>query len=117
MKKNKFFGKICGPSLYTPYPGTDLYQQSLQKEFDPPESLEGWVEMDWYTLDLPWITKKRRKVIEDIAWNVMGIGQKKVHRYFKWKFLLSAKYNIHIPCFERGIYLRFRYRGRNRIRF
>jgi len=111
MKKNKFFGKISGPSLYTPYPETALYQQSLVKGFDPPESLEGWIDMDWYTLGLPWITKKRRKVIEDIAWNVMGIGQKKVHHYFKWKFFLSAKYNCHIPCFERGIYLRFRNRG------
>ncbi|MBD3413924.1 MAG: radical SAM protein [Candidatus Aminicenantes bacterium] len=108
MSKNKFFGKICGPSLYTPYPGTALYEESLLKDFNPPESLEGWIDMDWYSLDLPWITNQRRNIIEDIAWNVMGIGQKWVHHYFKWKFFLFAKYNFPIPCFEKKIYLKLR---------
>jgi anaerobic magnesium-protoporphyrin IX monomethyl ester cyclase len=104
MHKNKYFGDICGPSLYTPYPGTALYGESLKKGFEPPEILEGWIDMDWHSLRLPWITGKQRKTVEDIAWNIMGMGQKPVHTYFKWKFYLLAKYNILIPCFERKIF-------------
>ncbi|MBN1270834.1 MAG: B12-binding domain-containing radical SAM protein [Candidatus Aminicenantes bacterium] len=108
MKNNPYFGEICGPSLYTPYPGTALYEKSLAKGFEPPQSLEGWINMDWYALNLPWIQDKRRKTVEDIAWNVLGMRQKKLRFYFKWKFFLLAKYHLLIPCFERNIYLRLK---------
>jgi len=101
MRSNKYFGGICGPSLYTPYPGTLLYKKSLTKGFSPPKTLESWINMDWHTLNIPWIKGKPRKVIEDIAWNIMGIGQKFVRNYFKFKFYLLAQYNLHIPCFEK----------------
>ena len=104
MRKNPHFGAICGPSLYTPYPGTMLFEKSLQKGFHPPETLEGWIDMDWHSLRLPWITGKRNKVIEDTAWNIMGMSQKNTRTYFKLKFYLLAKFNLHIPCFEKNIH-------------
>ncbi|MFO7981440.1 MAG: radical SAM protein [Candidatus Aminicenantes bacterium] len=109
MEKNKYFSHIYGPSLYTPYPATTLYEKCLQKGFNPPKKLEGWIDMDWHSLRLPWVTGMRRKVIEDIAWNIMGMKKKTVYPYFKVKFLLLAKLNIHIPCFEKKIYPLFRY--------
>ena len=114
MRKNPFFGEICGPSLYTPYPGTPLYDECLLRGFAPPDSLEGWVDMDWYSLHLPWMTAKRRKTVEDIAWNVMGMGQRGARTYFKWKFHLLSRWRIHIPCFERNIYLRLKKEGKRR---
>lgn len=108
MKKNRYFGEICGPSLYTPYPGTTLFAESLQKGFHPSETLEGWIDMDWHSLRLPWVTGKRSQVIEDIAWNIMGMSQKNMRTYFKMKFYLLAKFNLHIRCFEKKIYPLFK---------
>jgi anaerobic magnesium-protoporphyrin IX monomethyl ester cyclase len=108
MHKNRYFGEICGPSLYTPYPGTALFEESLRKGFRPPETLEGWIDMDWHSLRTPWITGGRKRVIEDIAWNAMGMSQKFVAPYFKYKFYLLAKFHLHIPCFEKKIYPRLK---------
>ncbi len=105
MKKNKYFGDISGPSLYTPYPGTALFAESLQLGFVPPDTLEGWIDLDWHSLHLPWITSKQRKTLEGIAWNIMGMGQRSVRKYFRWKFYLLAKFGLHIPCFERKVYI------------
>lgn len=104
IDKNPYFGEICGPSLYTPYPGTPLYDECLKLGFTPPDSLEGWIKMDWYSLNLPWLTEKKRQMVEDIAWNIMGMKHKKARQYFKWKLLLLSKYHIHIPCFEKKLY-------------
>ena len=109
MKKNKYFSHIYGPSLYTPYPDTALYEESLQKGFTPPKKLAGWIHMDWHSFRLPWITGKRCKFAENMAWNIMGMKKKIVYPYFKLKFLLLAKFNINIPCFEKKVYPLFRY--------
>lgn len=40
---------FLGPSLYTPYPGTFLYDKCLERGFKPPRNLEDWARFDWYT--------------------------------------------------------------------
>lgn len=40
--------------IYTPYPGTALYEQTLALGFVPPDSLEGWSEFDYYKSNTPW---------------------------------------------------------------
>lgn len=40
--------------IYTPYPGTPLYEDALSRGFKPPESLAGWSEFDYYKAQTPW---------------------------------------------------------------
>ncbi len=40
--------------LFAPYPGTPLYQDAIERGFEPPESLEGWSSFDYYTSLTPW---------------------------------------------------------------
>jgi len=105
MRKNKYFGEISGPSLYTPYPGTALFEESVNLGFDPPTTLEGWIDQDWHSMHLPWFIGRRRKILEDTAWNIMGMSQGFVSKYFKFKFYLLARFGLHIPCFERRVYI------------
>ena len=36
-----------GPYIYTPYPGTPLYDKCLEMGFNPPERLEDWANFEW----------------------------------------------------------------------
>jgi len=101
---NRFFGRICGPSLFTPYPGTDLYAQCLAMGLVVPDSLEGWRKMDWYSCHLSWMPRKQRKWLEDLAWTLMGMEIKWIGAYFAIRFRLFIQRNVWIPCFERAVF-------------
>lgn len=40
---------IRGPSFYTPYPGAEMYKESIQFGFTPPETLKEWGDYEWST--------------------------------------------------------------------
>lgn len=40
--------------IYTPYPGTALYNQTIELGFVPPDSLAGWSSFDYYKSNTPW---------------------------------------------------------------
>jgi len=50
---------ISGPKLYTPYPGTAMYQEALDHGFVPPKTMAGWsrIHRDTDLKLLPWIDK------------------------------------------------------------
>ena len=41
--------------VYTPYPGTPLYEKAVAQGFDPPDALEGWADMELFTANLPYL--------------------------------------------------------------
>ncbi len=45
--------------LYTPYPGTNLFELSIKKGFKPPQSLKEWANFDFNIKQTPWVTKKQ----------------------------------------------------------
>jgi radical SAM superfamily enzyme YgiQ (UPF0313 family) len=54
---------------YVPYPGTALFDTAVGNGYTTPENLEGWAEYSWdkYTeLDIPWISKKRQRMLLDL---------------------------------------------------
>lgn len=40
---------------YAPYPGTPLYEDALRGGFQPPSSLGGWAQFDYYSMRTPWL--------------------------------------------------------------
>jgi anaerobic magnesium-protoporphyrin IX monomethyl ester cyclase len=61
---------------YTPYPGTKLYEKCIDLGFVPPINLEAWAEFDWSNIQLPWVTHKRKKQIEDLYKWALFLGRK-----------------------------------------
>lgn len=43
--------------LFAPYPGTPLYQSAIDHGFQPPHSLDGWSDYDYYSSQTPWTSE------------------------------------------------------------
>ena len=53
-------------NIYTPYPGTELFDLAVKHGFRPPQRLEDWVSFNWRTVNrkrMPWISKEREKLL------------------------------------------------------
>lgn len=61
--------KIVGMSLFTPLPGTVLYEKVVAEGgFKPPSSFEGWAKWHWSTdNDMNWVNKKDRRMLKTIS--------------------------------------------------
>ncbi len=54
--------------VFTPYPGTELYEKSQEKGFKLPESLEEWAAYDFKTIQMPWVNRKAKRIIMNVAY-------------------------------------------------
>ena len=70
IKKINPYSGIPAWRIFTPFPGTDLYQTSIENGWDPPKDLEGWANYNFETVKMPWISKKREKIIKNVAYLV-----------------------------------------------
>ena len=50
--------------VYTPYPGTPLYDFSIANGLKPPDTLEGWSEFGLNTVRIPWLNKEHIRLVE-----------------------------------------------------
>ncbi|MFH1150669.1 MAG: radical SAM protein [Actinomycetota bacterium] len=58
----------AGISIYTPFPGTPLYDKALENGFREPASLEGWGAYRYSIVNnLPWLGRRQRNVIRTVA--------------------------------------------------
>lgn len=53
--------------VFTPYPGTDLYELAIREGWQPPNNLEEWANYDFRTIKMPWIFRKQKRIIENVA--------------------------------------------------
>lgn len=51
-------------SLYTPYPGTELYELCLEEGMSFPESLEGWADFSYDRVNLSLLDRKKSKFLK-----------------------------------------------------
>jgi radical SAM superfamily enzyme YgiQ (UPF0313 family) len=70
MKKLDKDIRIPSWRVFTPYPGTDLYQTSMDDGFVPPKSLEDWATYDFNTVKMPWVSRKARRIIENVIYSI-----------------------------------------------
>lgn len=64
-------------NIYTPWPGTNLFDLAIKKGFEPPNSLEGWSKFNWNSCNVPWLNEKFSKFLEEIS-----IKYRNENRYF-----------------------------------
>lgn len=53
--------------VFTPYPGTDLYNLSIKEGWKPPQTLGEWAKYDFNTVKMPWLKGRERRIIKNIA--------------------------------------------------
>lgn len=65
--------------IFTPYPGTGLYQLAIEQGWRPPQSLEEWADYDFSAARMPWLKGKKKKIIKNIAFLIdyLGISETK----------------------------------------
>ncbi len=53
--------------VFTPYPGTDLYELAIKQGWQSPKFLEEWANYDFNTVRMPWVKGKKKKIIKNAA--------------------------------------------------
>ncbi|MCK5378100.1 MAG: hypothetical protein KAJ78_01800 [Acidobacteria bacterium] len=54
-------------NLFTPYPGTELFDLAVENAFEPPKTLEDWSSFNWSSINrknTPWIDDDRARLLE-----------------------------------------------------
>ena len=61
--------RINGLFIYTPFPGTELYETVLKEwGYNPPRSLEEWADFELYdSSDITWLNKNEKKRLQTIS--------------------------------------------------
>lgn len=54
-------------NVYTPYPGTPMYDMAVKNGFTQPKKLEDWIAFNWNQVNMPWLTEKETKFIVKIS--------------------------------------------------
>jgi radical SAM superfamily enzyme YgiQ (UPF0313 family) len=67
MKQTDRRIRIPAWRVYTPYPGTDLYQLSIREGWQPPNSLGEWADYDFNTVRIPWVKGRKKRIIENVC--------------------------------------------------
>jgi radical SAM superfamily enzyme YgiQ (UPF0313 family) len=86
--------RIYGPALYTPYPGTSLYDRCLELGFRPPGDLAGWADYHWQRLNLPWRRPAEARSQERAAW-VAERASPPLRGWYRWWFVLRLELLLH----------------------
>jgi len=64
-------------NVYTPYPGTELFDVVVQQGLKPPERLEDWASFSFRRLSgsAPWLTDQTRRLIKGLDFPLMFLGK------------------------------------------
>jgi radical SAM superfamily enzyme YgiQ (UPF0313 family) len=93
-------------NIYTPFPGTELFDIAVTHGLSVPQSIEEWIPFNYrnITQNAPWISKEMRKLIEMIDFCSFFIGEKSFLRPFKkthpFAVLLS---NLYAPLAKKRV--------------
>ncbi|MBD3282608.1 MAG: radical SAM protein, partial [Candidatus Portnoybacteria bacterium] len=67
MKKTDPQIRIPSWRIFTPYPGTGLYNLSIKEGWEPPKSLEGWANYNFEKIKMPWVKTKKKRIIKNVS--------------------------------------------------
>ena len=87
-------------NVFTPFPGTGLYDVSMQNGLRAPEKLEDWVSFNWRTVNkyTPWLSGKRQKLIRMLHFiSALALRNNFIAPYKKTSFLVRLLATIYYP--------------------
>ncbi|HUT21067.1 MAG TPA: radical SAM protein [Anaerolineae bacterium] len=64
--------------LYSPYPGTDLFDYCVEQGMPVPQDLEGWAESGWEHIDYSWLTPGEEAFLQRAAYFTFFLDGKTV---------------------------------------
>ena len=64
-------GAVSLVNIYTPFPGTGLFDIAVQNGLRPPEKLEDWIPWNWRNVHGPWLSSKMKKTIRMLHFTTM----------------------------------------------
>jgi hypothetical protein len=64
--------------LYSPYPGTPLYEYCLRDGLEMPQSLEAWTTSGWEHIDYSWLTPQEEQFLQNAAYFTFFLDGKTV---------------------------------------
>ena len=96
----------AGVNLYTPYPGTELLDRSLQHGLAMPGTLEEWIPFTWIRRrpDYPWLSPDMRKLLQMILFcSVFVAGDRNLRIFSDSSPLLSLAARVYSPVAKRKL--------------
>jgi hypothetical protein len=104
LKENHNAG-IWPPSIYTPYPGTTLFEESVRQGYQVPQKLEDFVSFEWTQSNLPWLPERTAKKLRAISYIMSGSGSgiPLVDRWYKMRFSHLVKQGRPGLLFEKPV--------------
>lgn len=86
-------------NIYTPYPGTELYDVAVELGLDRPKHLEDWASFNFRHLSdaAPWVTPEMRKLIKGLDFPLMFLGTNFVGSYKKTNPVVAAMAQLYHP--------------------
>lgn len=93
-------------NIYTPYPGTELFDITVNHGLHVPERVEDWVSFNYRNLTQgsPWLSEKMRHIVEMLDFCVFFIRKGSFHQpYEKTSFLVSLLCNLYAPLARKRI--------------
>lgn len=81
--------------LYTPYPGTELFERAIQNGFVPPDRLEQWANHTLRKFHAPWAPKGLRWQLECFANFYFPLMDRQLYRRVPSRSLRALAYLIH----------------------
>jgi anaerobic magnesium-protoporphyrin IX monomethyl ester cyclase len=64
--------------LYSPYPGTNLFDYCVEQGMPVPQDLEGWAESGWEHIDYSWLTPDQEAFLQRAAYFTFFLDGKTV---------------------------------------
>jgi len=93
--------------VYTPYPGTPLYEISLKNGVKVPETLDGWGEFGLTTAHIPWMSDKHLK-LTDFMMNYIFVHSKPTRHRGKQFQEQSLVKKIYLTLCHAIVYVRIK---------
>lgn len=68
--------RISGLACFTPYPGTELFEESKEYGYQPPSKLEHWSSYATDSVNVPWVEGRLKKIVESLQFASFFVDKK-----------------------------------------
>jgi anaerobic magnesium-protoporphyrin IX monomethyl ester cyclase len=95
-----------GVNIFTPYPGTELFELAKQYGLPLPQKLEEWIPFSWANrrLDYPWLSPQRRRLLQMLSFcGVMLATGRKPRNFSNVSPFISLVAKLYSPIAHKRI--------------